>query len=68
MRTLLTALGFCAAMLAGVLAVFHGVGTDAGLYHLFYFIDIYPCLFIRELAATCSPTPSPVQYHRPLRS
>lgn len=33
MRTLLTALGFCAVMLAGVLAVFHGVGTDAGLYH-----------------------------------
>ena len=25
------------------------------------------CFFF-DLAATCSPTPSPVQYHRPLRS
>ena len=24
--------------------------------------------FFLDLAATCSPTPSPVQYHRPLRS
>lgn len=32
MRVLLMALGFCAVMLAGVLAVFYGVGTDAELY------------------------------------
>ena len=32
MRMALAALGFCAAMLAGVLAAFHAVGTDAELY------------------------------------
>ena len=33
-----------------------------------YIYQTCVCFFLFDLAATCSPTPSPVQYHRPLRS
>ena len=35
---------------------------------LYLYSNRLPCFLLFILAATCSPTPSPVQYHRPLRS
>ena len=34
----------------------------------FIFIRLPACCFLFDLAPTCSPTPSPVQYHRPIGS
>ncbi len=38
------------------------------LLHLYLFENGLAVFFFLNLAATCSPTPSPMQYHRPLRS
>ena len=43
------------------------VSPGSEYLYLFYIDRTLPCSFLRDLAATCSPTPSPVQYHRPLR-